>query len=70
MLQMKTVWRARLDRKPWMQGSGRCLHCDRRSLLESCDKHCEVISDYHHRKSLLFVGSKTGTDRFTCPWNE
>lgn len=52
---MKGLFKARIQRKPWLEGVQRCFQCDRRFLLERCWPRCEVIADYQARKGLLFV---------------
>jgi hypothetical protein len=52
---MKGIWKARIQKKPWIEGSAKCADCVRRSLIEPCRDRCEVIVEYAQRKGLLFI---------------
>jgi hypothetical protein len=54
---MKGIWKARIQKKPWIEGSEECASCVRRFLLEPCRDRCHVIVAYAQRHGLLFLKS-------------
>lgn len=54
---MKSIWKVRLENKPWLQANGECRCCSGRFLLESCCPACHVIVAYAQRHGLLFLKS-------------
>jgi hypothetical protein len=54
-MTVKGLFKARLQKKPWIEGSSKCLTCDRRFLLDPCRDRCAVITEYQLSKGLLFI---------------
>lgn len=48
---MRSVWKARLELKPWVDPQA-CAECDKRFLREECD--CDRVRDHLIKEGLLF----------------
>lgn len=47
---MRSIWKARLELKPWMDQEA-CAECDKRFLRERCD--CERVREHMIEHGLL-----------------